>query len=345
MARRRNRSLTTACSENEGVVDVFPLLNLTDELLCYIVRLSENAQGCAGTHSRLMSVVLRSRRAGAADRRPEGVVLPGLLNEYGALQAFLVDVFKAMVFGRRSRQMSTPTKEFYSIIMQNCGQMLHDFVSEMFCGPSSSSTRAFKAAVDYPFMLGLHQDYFKMAATIIKVWKLSDAPFLLSEDGSALQMRIDIAVVKGRAHVFGLCGNSFVVDTVQQFRDAARDLPVATTLYAYTLAPLIEGAPCIPLFAFGHDNSSSTFSTGLAKEIWKYIWQGLKSQGVCLVGHVHDGDRRLVNLGNQLCKYPPLDSVAAKVIPDVNAPPEVQSHRSTIDKERDPPITVDHPII
>ncbi|GAX86165.1 hypothetical protein CEUSTIGMA_g13578.t1 [Chlamydomonas eustigma] len=195
----------------------------------------------------------------------------GLLDEYGALQAFLVDVFKAMVFGRRSRQMSTPTKEFYSIIMQNCGQMLHDFVSEMFCGPSSSSTRAFKAAVDYPFMLGLHQDYFKMAATIIKVWKLSDAPFLLSEDGSALQMRIDIAAVKGRPHVFGLCGNSFVVDTVQQFRDAARDLPVATTLYAYTLVPLIEGAPCIPLFAFGHDNSSSTFSTGLAKEIWKYI--------------------------------------------------------------------------
>ncbi|GAX86430.1 hypothetical protein CEUSTIGMA_g13840.t1 [Chlamydomonas eustigma] len=34
MARRRNRSLTTACSENEGAVDVFPLLfNLTDELL------------------------------------------------------------------------------------------------------------------------------------------------------------------------------------------------------------------------------------------------------------------------------------------------------------------------
>ncbi|GAX76332.1 hypothetical protein CEUSTIGMA_g3778.t1 [Chlamydomonas eustigma] len=78
MARRRNRSLTAACSENEGVVDVFPLLNLTDELLCYIVRLSENAQGCAGTHSRLMSAVLRSRRAGAADRRPEGVVLSGI---------------------------------------------------------------------------------------------------------------------------------------------------------------------------------------------------------------------------------------------------------------------------
>ncbi|GAX79317.1 hypothetical protein CEUSTIGMA_g6758.t1 [Chlamydomonas eustigma] len=80
MAQRRIQSLNTAGSEHEGVNDVFPLINLTDELLCRIVRLSGNAQGCAGAHSRLMSAVLRSRRAGAADR-PEWVLLSGICNK------------------------------------------------------------------------------------------------------------------------------------------------------------------------------------------------------------------------------------------------------------------------
>ncbi|GAX79327.1 hypothetical protein CEUSTIGMA_g6768.t1 [Chlamydomonas eustigma] len=62
--RLRNLSLN-ADSEHQRVVDVFPLFELSDALLCHIVHMSGNAQGCAGAHTRLMSAVLRSKRAAA----------------------------------------------------------------------------------------------------------------------------------------------------------------------------------------------------------------------------------------------------------------------------------------
>ncbi|GAX79319.1 hypothetical protein CEUSTIGMA_g6760.t1 [Chlamydomonas eustigma] len=76
--RLRNLSLAdNADSEHQRVVDVSPLFELSDALLCHIVRLSENAQGCAATHSRLMSAVLRSKRAAtvtAADGVPPDTI-------------------------------------------------------------------------------------------------------------------------------------------------------------------------------------------------------------------------------------------------------------------------------
>ncbi|GAX84874.1 hypothetical protein CEUSTIGMA_g12295.t1 [Chlamydomonas eustigma] len=266
----------------------------------------------------------------------------GLLDDNSALQAFLVDCFRAVIDGRRSRVLSGASKEFYMIIMQNCGQMLHDYVSRLFSGPSASTTRAWKAAVDYPFMLGLHSDFFDAAAHLIGIWGMTEMPFLLAEDGSALQMRIDVTTKDGKAQVFGLCGNNFVVDTVDQFREAARSRPVATTLYAYTLVPLVDGAPSIPCFAFGHDNSSSTFNTQLAKSIWEYTWQEFQSRGIKLVGHTHDGDRRLVNLGHELCRLAPIENAAQQTLPTTIscAPPP-----TSLVPRRPAPITLDHAII
>lgn len=151
--------------------------------------------------------------------------------------------------------------------------MLTDYVSKVFKGPSPSTIRSFNASVPYPYLLGLHPAFFDNAASLIKAWGLIDAPFMLSEDGSALQMRIDITVRDSKIHVFGLCGGSFQVTTLAEFKEAVRKRPLASTLYAYTLVPLVEGAPHFPLFAIAHDNSSGTFGVELAWKIWQYCWQ------------------------------------------------------------------------
>lgn len=197
----------------------------------------------------------------------------GLLQENSALQVFLHDCFTAMLNGRRQRQLSATSKLFYSTLMRTGGQMITSWVSKTFHGPSASTIRAYNANIDFPYILGLDSSFFDHAATLISEWELKDAPFMLSEDGSALQMRIDITVREGLVHVFGLSGCSFTVTTLEELRAAARTRPLASTLYAYTLVPLVEGAPHFPLFAFAHDNSNATSDTLLAWKIWRYIWQ------------------------------------------------------------------------
>ncbi|GAX85923.1 hypothetical protein CEUSTIGMA_g13339.t1 [Chlamydomonas eustigma] len=271
----------------------------------------------------------------------------GFLHQHKALQEFLTDVINAVMGGRQSRVLSATSKEIYSTILYFCGQMAHDWVSKVFLGPSISTTRNIKATIDYPCVLGLHSTFFDVAARLMNAWGLIEAPFILSEDGSALQMRVDICSQGGEAHVFGFSGSSMTVKSLQEFTVLARERTVASTLYAYTLVPLIDGAPSFPLFSIGHDNgSSSTFSTQLAWSIWMYVWQELSARGVRLIGYTHDGDRRLVNAGHQLCRYPPdlyageesnsnvlIDETPQSVLP-------IQSR-----KARPAPIWLDHPVL
>ncbi|GAX86138.1 hypothetical protein CEUSTIGMA_g13551.t1 [Chlamydomonas eustigma] len=273
----------------------------------------------------------------------------GFLHQHKALQEFLTDVINAVMGGRQSRVLSATSKEIYSTILYFCGQMAHDWVSKaVFLGPSIiSTTRNIKATIDLPCVLGLHSTFFDVAARlIINAWGLIEVPFILSEDGSALQMRVyvDICSQGGEAHVFGFSGSSMTVKSLQEFTVMARDRTVASTLYAYTLVPLIAGAPSFPLFSIGHDGSSSTFRTLLAWSIWMYVWQELSARGVRFIGHTHDGDRRLVNAGHQLCRYPPdlyaesnsnvlIDETPQSLLP-------VQSR-----KARPAPIWLDHPVL
>jgi hypothetical protein len=102
-----------------------------------------------------------------------------------------------------------------------------------------------------------------------------ECPCIISEDGTALQVRLDFqARDKGKeVHVFGLCGGSFTVDTMAEFKKAAQERKLASILYAYTLVPLARGAPAIPIFAFLHDNTNRTFTPELLEKIWRYLWQ------------------------------------------------------------------------
>ena len=133
-----------------------------------------------------------------------------------------------------------------------------------------------QAKYEYPYCVGLVDAHIKSVVGMLELWRLKGAPCMISEDGTALQMRLDITYRKGKILVFGLCGGSFEIVSTSEFVRATSG-PVcrtlASSLYAYTLIPLVRGAPHIPFFAWCHDSTNKTFSTAIAIRVWQYIWQ------------------------------------------------------------------------
>lgn len=68
------------------------------------------------------------------------------------------------------------------------------------------------------------------------------------------------------------------VHCTQDLVDAHARRGIATTLYVYTLVPLVEGAPHFPLYALAHDNSNRTFSVQRVLAEWQRIWKVLAKQ-------------------------------------------------------------------
>ena len=75
--------------------------------------------------------------------------------------------------------------------------------------------------------------------------------------------------------IFGLNGPIVVVKTGEEFKKLVenKEASYATLLYVYTLVPVVQGAPYLPLFAFSHDGSKDTFTPALIRTIWRWIIQ------------------------------------------------------------------------
>lgn len=58
---------------------------------------------------------------------------------------------------------------------------------------------------------------------------------------------------------------------------------------------MVEGGPAIIIGVLAHDNSNETFSKELIDEIWNLMYESCEKEGICLLGHVSDGDSRLRN--------------------------------------------------
>lgn len=153
--------------------------------------------------------------------------------------------------------------------------MLHDWVSKVFLGPDVRTTQRLRYSLEYPMSLGISRAHLAVITSLLEKWGLHHAPFIISEDGTAQQIRADVMEVNGELKVYGFCGQSITVRTAKQFNELVNkeSLRMATTLYVYTLVPLIQGAPHFPLFAISHDNSNATFTPQLIKQIWSWIWQ------------------------------------------------------------------------
>lgn len=90
-----------------------------------------------------------------------------------------------------------------------------------------------------------------------------------------------------QAYIFGLCGPSYTVTSVEDFAHLVQKTGVATTLYQYTLVPLVPGAPHIPLCAWCHDGSLESVTTELITTCWRYLWQVCNSSAVAVVAVGH----------------------------------------------------------
>lgn len=148
-------------------------------------------------------------------------VVTGALNNREALKSLLHDISNALAGGRRQRRLSDTSKRLYLFMLQNGGALAHDYVSQLFLGPDLRTTRRIREKFDYPFMIGLDGRFFDIMVDMLGKYSLLNAPLLLSEDGTALQIRMDIDVdIKKQAiFVYGLCGTSYTISTVGELRE------------------------------------------------------------------------------------------------------------------------------
>ena len=115
-------------------------------------------------------------------------------------------------------------------------------------------------------------------------------------------MRVDLALRDDKIIVFGLCGASFSVTTIEELRDALSERDVGSILYAFSLVPMVKDAPNFPCFAYVHNGTKATFNSKIVHRVWRYCWQEFKKAGVNMTGHVHDGDLAPCKVGIAICK-------------------------------------------
>ena len=218
----------------------------------------------------------------------------GVLGESG-LGAILKDIGQALVKGRRARRLSPETRLLYFTLLHNGGPKVHNYVSELLLGPSIRWTKRLRAKFDYPIVQGFVSQFFDVIAQTLDAYKLKHLPFIVAEDGTAVQMRIDVDydAAKQEVYVFGVCGGSYIVTTPSELVDLVKRYGIATTLYVYTVIPVIRGGPHLPLFAFCHDGSSHTFTPQTIVHTWLYMYQECQRRNLKMIGHTHDGDSRL----------------------------------------------------
>jgi hypothetical protein len=137
------------------------------------------------------------------------------------------------------------------------------------------TTQRFRAELPYPCVMGMDSTFIDIAYDVLKQWGLDKVPIIISEDGTASQVRVDVAEnwEKRTCLVFGLCGGCYEVSTFQEFQRLVTCVEWGTTVYVFTLVPLIEGAPHFPLFAYCHNSSKSSFTASSVLKNWQYLWQ------------------------------------------------------------------------
>lgn len=121
----------------------------------------------------------------------------------------------------------------------------------------------------------------------------TQAPCVLSEDGTALQPRLEACPVNNKVMVYGLNNTAYECSSVEELDNLIATVGIGRTVYVYTLVPLVEYAPFIPLAVIVHDNSRVTFDERRVWGWWQALWRGCAEHSIHIVGHVSDGDSRL----------------------------------------------------
>ena len=108
------------------------------------------------------------------------------------LLQILGDMATALLHQRRHRIQSLGTRLLYTNILHYGGPIAHEFLSRLLLGPDVRTTRRMRADFQYDFKIGFCSSGFALAKRILDAYGLTGCPVLLVEDGTALQMRIDL---------------------------------------------------------------------------------------------------------------------------------------------------------
>lgn len=163
--------------------------------------------------------------------------------------------------------------QVYASILHYGGPLAMKYVSELFMGPSIRTIKRHNAEFSYPLAIQVTPEFLTVVKRLLEKWGLLNAPLLVTEDATALQMRVDIAEEDGAVYVFGLNGCSFRVNSVREFTNTLKERGLASSLHVYAIVPLVAHAPHFPLFAFMHNNSKSFFSADIVRQMWQYMWK------------------------------------------------------------------------
>ena len=104
----------------------------------------------------------------------------------------LTDVGVALLHERQHRVQSLGTRLLYTNILHHGGALAHQFLSKVLLGPDVTTTRRQRLQLEYDFKIGFHSAGFALAKSILDAYGLTGCPLLLVEDGTALQIRIDL---------------------------------------------------------------------------------------------------------------------------------------------------------
>lgn len=108
------------------------------------------------------------------------------------LTQVLGDVAGALIQKRQHRVQSLGTRLLYNNILHYGGPIAHNFLSKLLLGPDVRTTRRQRLGVDFEFKTGFVDSAFALAAKILDAYGLRGCPLLLAEDGTALQIRVDL---------------------------------------------------------------------------------------------------------------------------------------------------------
>jgi hypothetical protein len=198
------------------------------------------------------------------------------------------------------RHSSNLMKAFLGIVLAYAGPRALGFITQIIPGATVDTVKQWRANAP-SFMMGMSDaaiEHNLETCVIPAIYELGlqSVGWLLAEDGTSAQKRIDIQVetVAGavRAVAYGLNGEPFPVDSVAKLAEAVKRRGLATTIYVIMLVPLVQGAPALPIVVDANDN---TFTRADVHRVTSCILRALADRGLRgrVRGGVSDGDPKL----------------------------------------------------
>ena len=133
----------------------------------------------------------------------------------------------------------------------------------------------------------------------LECYGLRDVPGIVSEDATTALRRIDFELLEANSSqsaweagvkLWGFNGGCITIHSIQELRVMFTHSELASYVYVYTWVPILPNTPWFPFAIIATNNK---FNASWVFEKWRLIHTACAELGLCLAGHVSDGDARL----------------------------------------------------